>query len=405
MPGFAPERLARIAPWLQTRVTAGLPGAVALVARDEECHVVAAGMSDVANALPMRRDTIFRIASMTKPMIAVLALTMIEEATIALDDPVTRWLPELADRRVLRELDGPIDDAVPAERAITVRDLLTLRCGIGAIMAAPDTYPIQRAMVALDVAPGPHRLPFGPDEYLRRLATLPLVHQPGVRWMYHSGIDILAVLLARVAGRPLARLLEERLFAPLGLADTGFYVPAEKIGRLATSYTKHGDDLVEWDMPADGKWAKPPAFPSEVVSTIDDYCSFCRMLLAGGIGPNGRILARASVALMMTDQITPAQKAASPFGPGFWDANGWGFGGAVVTARNDICANPGSYGWSGGLGTHFTIDPAEGLIAIMLTQKMMTGPDDGAIGRDLFTLAHAAFDDSDRETEDADDRR
>jgi CubicO group peptidase (beta-lactamase class C family) len=403
MPGFAADRLARIAPWLEARVADGLPGAVALVARDDEVHVVAAGVQDIASGAPMRRDTIFRIASMTKPLIAVTALTLIEEAAIALDDPVTRWLPELANRRVLRSIESPLDDTIPAERAITVRDLLTFRCGIGAVMAMPGTYPIQQAMADLDVAPGPHQLPFGPDEFLRRIGTLPLIHQPGERWMYHTGIDILAVLIARAAGRPLARLMEDRLFAPLGLVDTGFHVPAERIGRLATSYRPDGDSLAVWDMAAGGAYALPPSFPNALVSTVDDYLVFCRMLLAGGIGPRGRVLSRAAVALMMTDQITPAQKAVSSFAPGFWDASGWGIGGAVVTARNDVCANPGAYGWSGGLGTHFTVDRAEGLVAVLLTQKMMTGPSDSMLGRDLFTLAYAALDDQDKETDNADE--
>jgi CubicO group peptidase (beta-lactamase class C family) len=405
MAGFAPDRLARVQPFLDGRVAKGLPGAVALIARGDEVHVAAAGVQDVATATPMRRDTIFRIASMTKPLIAAMALLLIEEAVIVLDDPVERWLPELASRRVLRSLESPLDDTVPAARAITVRDLLTFRCGIGAVMAMPGTYPIQQAMAALDVAPGPHQLPFGPDEYIRRIATLPLIHQPGERWMYHSGIDILAVLIARAAGRPLHRLMEERLFAPLGLTDTGFHVPAAKMERLATAYRREGDGLAIWDRPASGMYATPPAFPNALVSTVDDYLAFCRMLLADGVGPHGRILSRAAVALMMTDQITPAQKAVSVFAPAFWDANGWGFGGAVITHRNDICANPGAYGWSGGLGTHFTVDPGEGLVAILLTQRMMTGPDDNAIGRDLFTLAYAAIDDENpkQESDDADE--
>ncbi len=393
---LAPGRLARITPFLAGPVERGeLTGAVALVARGETVHVDTVGVQDSVSGQPMRRDTIFRIASMTKPVLAAVALMLIEEGRFALDDPIERWLPELGQRRVLRAIDSPLDDTVAAERPISVRDLMTMRLGLGAVMAPPETYPIQTAMAQRGVAPGACQIPFDPDEYMRRLGELPLIHQPGTRWLYHTASDVLGVLIARVAGRPLGGVLAEHLFVPLGMADTGFHLPKAKAARLATAYgwNAQGDGLAIWDKDADGAYSEPPAFPNLLVSTADDYLAFARMLLAKGRGPTGRILSRASVTLMMTDQITPEQKAASFFAPGFWDNNGWGFGGAVVTRRHDIASNPGAYGWTGGFGTSFVVDPAEGLVAMLLTQRLMRGPDDMTLARDLFTLAYAAIDD------------
>jgi CubicO group peptidase (beta-lactamase class C family) len=394
MPGLASARLARIAPLITGPVERGeLPGAVALVARGETVHVATAGMQDIAAATPMRRDTIFRIASMTKVIFAAAALTLVEEGRIALDDAADRWLPELAGRRVLGAIDGPIADTVPAHRPISLRDLLTLRFGLGFIFAAPGSYPIQAEIARLGLQPSATHIPFGPDEYMARMGELPLVCQPGERWLYHTGYDVLAVLLARVAGKPLAEMLAERLFVPLGMADTGFHVPLDRAGRLATTYRGLPEGGVEVCDAATGDYTVPPLFPSDLVSTADDFLAFTRMLLANGRGPTGRLLSRASIRLMMTDQITPEQKAVSPFFGDFWENNGWGLGGSVVTRRHDIAANPGAYGWAGGFGTYFVTDPAEGVTAMLLTQRMMRSGDDDALARKLFTLAYAAIDD------------
>jgi CubicO group peptidase (beta-lactamase class C family) len=395
MTGLAPARLARIAPLLAASVDRGeLPGAVALVARGETAHVVTAGMQDIASATPMRRDTIFRIASMSKAIFAAAALTLVEEGRIALDDAIDRWLPELADRRVLRTIDGPLDDTVPARRPISLRDLLTLRFGLGMIMAAPGSTPLQVEIARLGLQPSASQIAFTPDDYLARMASLPLAHQPGERWLYHTGYDVLAVLMTRVTRKPLGEMLAERLFVPLGMADTGFHVPPGKIARLATAYGRTPDGRLEMrDAASGGDYGAPPLFPSELVSTADDYLAFARMLLARGRGPTGRVLSRASVLLMMTDQITPAQKTVSPFFGDFWENSGWGLGASVVTRRHDIAANPGAYGWSGGFGTNFVTDPGEGLTAILLTQRMMQSADDTALARTLFTMAYAAIDD------------
>jgi CubicO group peptidase (beta-lactamase class C family) len=393
MRGFDAQRIARLRPWLEGRVADGIPpGAVVLVARDDEVHIVTAGVQDVAAGTRMRADTIFRMLSMTKAVIAAAAVMLIEEGAIALDDAVERWLPEMADRRVLRTLDAPLDDTVPAARPVTLRDLLTFRFGLGVIFAPPGTSPIAAAMAEAGVAPGPEPIRFGPDEYMRRIGTLPLACQPGERWMYHTGIDLVAVLLARVTGQKLDALLEERILGPLGMADTGFHVPEGKMDRFATGYRLGEDGLVVHDPARDGAYARPPLFPNALVSTASDYHLFCRMLLDGGRGPGGgRMLSRAGVALMMTDQITPEQKARSAFSEGFWDNTGWGLGGGVVTRRDGVGTNPGTYGWTGGFGTAFLADPGEGLIALCLTQRLMRAPDDMALARDFFTMAYAAL--------------
>jgi CubicO group peptidase (beta-lactamase class C family) len=369
-------------------------GVVALVSRRDEVHVETIGVQDLGTAVPMRRDTIFRIASMTKAITAAATMILVEDARLRLDDPVDRFLPELADRRVLRGIDCPLDDTVPAKRPITARDLLTLRLGLGAIMAPPGSYPIQRAIKDAGLAPGPDPIAVSGDEYMRRVGTLPLVHQPGERWLYHTGYDILAVLIERVAGMPLERFLAERIFAPLGMADTGYHVSAAKIDRLATCYrTGEAGGLTVYDAARGGLWSKPPALASELVATVDDYRAFAGMLLHQGRHGRDRILARPSVELMTTDQLTAAQKDASPFFPGFWDSCGWGFGGAVITRRDNIYATPGSYGWDGGFGTSFIVDPREDMVAVLMIQRMMTRANDDAIKRDFLTLVYHAIDD------------
>ncbi len=205
-----------------------VPGLVTLVSRRGEVHVDAIGATGSRRQSPMRRDTIFRISSMTKPITAVAAMILVEECKLRLDEPVDRLLPELADRTVLKRLDGPLDETVPAHRPITVRDLLTFRMGFGQMMAPPDAYPILQAANEQQIGmgpPSPATTP-APDEWMRRLGTLPLMHQPGERWMYNTGSDVLGVLIARAAGQPLETFLRERIFAPLGMKDTGFSVPA-----------------------------------------------------------------------------------------------------------------------------------------------------------------------------------
>lgn len=396
--GFSTARLARLPVMLQAAVDRGeVAGVVTLLARRDGVHVEAVGLRDLASAAPMTRDTIFRIASMSKPITAVAAMILIEETRLRLDDPVDRWLPELADRKVLRALAGPVDDTVPAKRAISVRDLLSFRAGLGAIMAPAGTYPIQQAIAAAGVDPsGAEDVEVPPDVYMARLGELPLLHQPGEQWSYHAGADILGVLIARVAGASLGEFLHTRVFAPLGMTDTAFYVPAAGLARLATCYQTEAGRLTVYDEARGGRWSRPPPFESGgggLVSTADDLLAFARMMLQRGRHGGERLLARPTVELMTSDQLTPEQKARSPFSPGFWDSNGWGLGMAVTTARAGLGLSPGSYGWIGGFETAWFNDPQEDLTAIVLLQRVMSGPDSHRLVRDVLTLAYAAIDD------------
>lgn len=393
------SRIRRMAEVLGGYVDSGkAPGIVALTSRRDSIHVEAIGKADLVSGTPMRRDTIFRLASMTKPVTAVAAMILVEETKLRLDDPIDRWLPELADRKVLRSIESPPDDTVPANRTITLRDLLTFRLGFGAIMAMPGTYPIQDMIGQAGLAPSPVAPPLTPDAWISRLATLPLLHQPGERWMYHTGSDILGVLISRVAGMSLGDFFQERIFGPLGMTDTGFSVPIEKIDRLATCYRTDPatGNLTVADEARGGVFSRPPAFEAGsagLVSTADDFDTFGRMLLSGGRHGERRILARPTVELMMTDHITADQKGASLFFPGFWDMRGWGLGAATVTTRSGIGPSVGSFTWDGGFGTSWCSDPREDMVTILLTQKMMTGPDDHEIKHDFWTLAYAAIED------------
>ncbi len=373
-----------------------VPGLVTLVSRRGETHADALGTLAVGGRDPMRRDTIFRIASMTKPITAVAAMILVEECTLRLDEPVDRLLPELADRRVLTRPDAPLDETVPAHRSITLRDLLTFRLGIGAVMAPPGCYLIQGAMAEAGLAPGPNPPAQAPDAWMARLGALPLIHQPGEAWMYHTGSDILGVLIARAAGQSLEKFLHDRIFGPLGMMDTGFHVPAEKLDRLPPSYMVDPatEALTVHDDPGDSLWARPPAFPAGgggLVSTVDDYLAFCRMMLHKGRHRGTRILSRPSVELMTTDHLTPEQKADARIF--FGDNSGWGFGVAVTTRRDDLAAVPGRFGWDGGVGTSGYTDPVEEMIGIVMTQRLMESPEPPGVFRDFWTLAYAAIDD------------
>jgi CubicO group peptidase (beta-lactamase class C family) len=397
--GLSAARLARMREVMSGHVARGeLPGLVTLLSRRGETHVDAVGVTAVGGRDPMRRDTIFRVASLTKPITAAAAMILVEECKLRLDDPVDRWLPELADRKVLRALDGALDDTVPAKRSITLRDLLTFRLGLGAVMAFPARYPIQQAMAAAGVAPGPDQPAHPPDELMRRFGSLPLVHQPGEQWLYHSGSDILGVLIARVAGRTLEAFLRERIFAPLGMKDTAFSVPEAKLDRLASCYRRDPatGGLALYDQARGGRFARAPVFESGgggLVSTVDDYLAFGRMMLNKGKHAGERVLSRLSVELMTSDQITPAQKAASDFFPGFWDNRGWGFGLAIVTRRDDLAAVPGRFGWDGGYGTSWYCDPKEDLVGILMTQRLWDSPRAPDVQRDFWTSAYQAIDD------------
>jgi CubicO group peptidase (beta-lactamase class C family) len=397
--GFSRARLGRMHDVMAGHVEHGdVPGIVTLVSRRGEVHVGALGMKAIGESEPMQRDTIFRIASVTKPIVAAAAMILVEECALRLDEPVDPWLPELANRQVLRAIDSPLDDTVPSNRPITLRDLLTFRLGIGAVMVFPPRYPIQQAMAEAELAPGPTLPSHAPDELMKRFGSLPLLHQPGEKWLYNSGSDILGVLISRVAGTRLEEFLRERILAPLGMNDTSFSVPASKLDRLASSYWTNfaTGEFDVFDGVDDSRWARPPVFESGaggLVSTVDDLLAFGQMMLKGGKHGSERILSRPSIEVMTTDHLTPEQKTASDFFPDFWNSHGWGFGVSIVTRRDDLAATPGRYGWDGGYGTSWYVDPKEELIGILMTQRVWDSPSPPSVLLDFWTSAYQAIGD------------
>jgi CubicO group peptidase (beta-lactamase class C family) len=398
MSGLAKPRLARMHEVLSGHVERQeMPGLVALVSRHDDVHVETLGTRSFGEPAPMTRDTIFRIASLTKLVTAVAAMMLVEDCTLRLDDSIEAWLPELANRRVLKSIASPLDDTVPAVRAITVRDLLTFRMGFGSVMAMPDTYPIQKLIreyqIGGDGPPLPALAP-GTKEWLQRLGSLPWMAQPGERWMYHVSADVLGVLIARVSGQSLGVFMRQRIFDPLGMWDTAFHVPSDKLERLATSYVRNRqtNTLEVFDGVANSAWGPEPPFESGgggLVSTIDDYDAFSRMMLNKGRHGREQILSRATVELMTSDQLTPAQRAGAEL---FFGTHGsWGLGMAVDIGRSEIYQTPGRFGWSGGLGTTAYTDPAEGVIGILFTQRMMDSPEPPKVFTDFWTLAYEAM--------------
>jgi CubicO group peptidase (beta-lactamase class C family) len=367
-----------------------VPGLVSLVSHRGDVHVDAIGTAAVGAAKPVGHDTIFRIASMTKPVTAVATLILVEECALRLDDPVDQFLPELADRRVVRTIDAPVDDTVPARRPITTRDLLTFCFGHGMYFGP---CPVNDAAAAIGLGMGPPQpaLSPDPDEWLQRFSTLPLLAQPGERWLYNTGSDILGVLVARASGQSFSEFLRERIFEPLGMDDTGFEVAADDIERFTTSYLTDPETrtLSVFDEP-DGQWSAPPPFASGaggLVSTADDYLTFADMLLRGG----GPILSRPSVEAMVTDHLTPQQHAIGGMGPDDFATRGWGFGVAVVTRHASPAEPVGQYGWDGGLGTMWRNDPSEEMVSILLTNASFAGPTMPAVCADFLTGAYAAI--------------
>ncbi|AWS45026.1 serine hydrolase [Streptosporangium sp. 'caverna'] len=406
--GFSEVGLLRLRDVLTRHVESKkIPGLVALVGRGDHTHVEALGTMRHDGGAPMRRDTIFRMASTTKPVAAAATMVLLDECRLRLDDPVDPWLPELADRQVLKRPDGPLEDTVPARRPITVRDLLTSTFGLGLDTTAM-TSPMMGALFAQGVygqedgwlLPGSE-----PDEWMRRLGTLPLMYQPGERWLYNLGDDVLGVLVARVTGQSFEAFLRERIFGPLGMTDTGFHVPADKIDRFPPLYApdpQTGEFNVA-DEVEGGHHSTPPAFPSGgggLDSTVDDYHAYFRMLLNGGMHGTQRILSRAAVELMTTNRLTPEQQAAREawarsvvhlsYGQG--QHGGWGFGMAVRTYRGDY-APVGQFGWDGGSGTSTYADPVNRLTGILITQVGMSTPDSARVIHDFWTTLYQAIDD------------
>jgi CubicO group peptidase (beta-lactamase class C family) len=354
---------------MAARVERGeFPGLVTLVARGDQVSVDAIGVTAFGTDEPMRRETIFRIASMTKPMMAAATLLLAEDDLLDLEEPIAKLLPELAGQRVLARIDGPLDETVPLDRPVTIEDLLTFRMGFGQITepSMDPEWPIVEAWKSRQLMMGrPYpATPHDPDQWVRLFGELPLMCQPGTRWQYNAGPMVLGVLLARAAGRPLGEVLSERVFEPLGMIDTGFSLSLEKAAQLP-SYYLQGEDLTAQTGPE--VWSSAPAFPSGsggLVSTVDDVLAFGRMLLAGGVHGGTRLLSENSVDLMTRNHLTAEQMATAGMLLG---GSGWGLG-LAVTVEPDEISGPGRYGWAGGYGTTWFNDPSADLIGIAMTQ-------------------------------------
>jgi CubicO group peptidase (beta-lactamase class C family) len=404
--GFTEAGLARLHDVLARHVDSGkIPGVVALVSRgDGEPYVETLGTMRHEGDAPMQRDTIFRMASTSKPVSISAAMVLLDECKLRLDDTVEPWLPELAGRQVLKRIDSQVDDTVPAKRPITVRDVLTSTFGLGMDMTMIGT-PIMAALFEQGITPnGPVPMP-EPDEWMRRLGTLPLMYQPGERWQYQISSDLVGVLVARVTGQSYDDFLRERIFEPLGMKDTGFWVPGDQIDRLPPLYAPDPatGEFQVWDEAEGGRHSNPPAFAGGgggLNSTADDYHAYFRMLLNHGVHQGERILSKPAVELMTSNNLTPEVLAAREtlardnvhisFGQG--QQGGWGFGMAVRTYRGDY-APIGQFGWDGGAGTSTYADPVNQVVGILLTQVGATVPSSIQLMNDFWTTVYQSLED------------
>jgi CubicO group peptidase (beta-lactamase class C family) len=414
------EGLARLHDSMAAHVAARrLPGLVTLVAGGNDVHIDTIGAPSFVGDAPLARDAIFRIASLTKPIVAVATMSLVEEGLLRLEDPIDDLVPELANRRVLRAIDAELDDTVPANRPITLEDLLSYRSGFGTVMAPPGSYPIQRAEAELGLqsigGPPWPPVPHDVDGWIGALGSLPLMSQPGEQWLYNTSGQVLGVLLARASGRDLASVLRERIFEPLGMVDTGFGVPNEALSRLTTFYVPDPEtgELSVLDDPAHSWWSTPPSFPDGsgwLVSTIDDYWSFVSMLLPrgapqgagsakggapqgagsakGGTGQGERILSPATVAFMTADRLAASQRNASRLFLG--EHGGWGLGLAVPATGSSGQPLPCGFGWNGGSGTTWRSNPRSGVTGILFTQRQATSPVPPPIVEEFWAGINAA---------------
>jgi CubicO group peptidase (beta-lactamase class C family) len=404
--GFTETGQRRLHDVLARHVDSGrIPGVVALVSRgDGEPYVETLGTMRNEGDAPMQRDTIFRMASTSKPVSISAAMVLLDECRLRLDDPVEPWLPELAGRQVLKRIDSQVDDTVPAKRPITVRDVLTSTFGLGMDMTMIGT-PIMAALFEQGITPnGPVPMP-EPDEWMRRLGTLPLMYQPGERWQYQISSDLVGVLVSRVTGQSYEAFLRERIFEPLGMKDTGFWVPGDQIDRLPPLYAPDPatGEFQVWDEAEGGRHSSPPAFAGGgggLNSTADDYHAYFRMLLSHGRHEGERILSRPAVELMTSNSLTADVLAAREtlardnvhisFGQG--QQGGWGLGMAVRTYRGDY-APIGQFGWDGGAGTSTYADPVNQIVGILLTQVGTTVPSSIQLMNDFWTTLYQSLED------------
>jgi CubicO group peptidase (beta-lactamase class C family) len=406
--GFDTDALAGVAPALKGLVDQGaLSGVVTLVWRKGEVvQADAIGRRDIAAGLPMERDTLFRIASMTKPVTTVAAMMLVEEGRLKLSDPVTKWIPELKGMLVLEDAAGGLDKTHPARREITVEDLMTHRAGLA--YGFTSVGPIAHAHEAKLGSPLVN--PLSPDEWLKALGELPLSYEPGERFHYSHATDVLGFLVARIEGKPLGQVLKARILDPLGMKDTFFWVPPEKRGRLAKLYEAPADGgpLKDVSLPLPDA---PPAFEGGgggLISTADDYLTFARMLLGRGEVDGVRLLKPETVDEMAANRLTETQRSHTFLGMPFWLSQGFGLGLSMVMDAQKHewmgAGGKGAFGWPGAFGTWWQADPENDLILIYLVQDSMPlGPEavtamqsrerpTGRIGCPMFQkLAYAAL--------------
>jgi CubicO group peptidase (beta-lactamase class C family) len=370
---------------LEDTVNSGqLAGAAAGVWRDGTLRTVCAGWRDVESRLPTERNTIFRIASMTKPITSVAALMLVDEGRIALNDPIAEYAPEFSQMRVLRSPDGPLEETENSERAITFQDLLTHCSGLtyGGFHRGPIAGAYREALggdIDSEVAP---------DDWIRRLADLPLIGQPGSAMYYGTSTDLLGFLIARIEGASLGALLERRIFGPLGMKDTGFFVPPEKRNRRAAAYGFDEQGRLMKRNTWGGAWGDVvvPERPRNMAyesgggglwSTVDDYLKFARLFLGDGAVDGVRLLRPETLAMMMSNQLTDAQRETSvllgqkPFAVG----RGFGLGVSVVleTDKTDLMrrGNVGTVSWPGAYGGWWQADPTDRSVFIFLAHNMV----------------------------------
>ena len=370
-----PEDLARIAAPARNAVASGdIPGAVSLIwRRGELLQLESVGMRDIEAKLPVERDTIFRIASMSKPVVSVAALILIEQGAMRLDDPISKWAPEFANMRVLRHPDSALEDTYPAPRAITIEDLMTHRSGLSYGFTAKG--PLSQALEER----------FGlklqswrsSDEWMSVLASLPLSYAPGERFNYGHSTDVLGFIIGRAAGSSLRQAMQELLFTPLGMADTDFWVPPEKRTRAAVLYRSSAPGIFA-PLRLDGFLDESPpvitAGGQGLVSTADDYLTFARMLLEGGQVDGKRVLSQESVRLMTSNRLTPEQRRDTQFGIPFFMAQGFGLGVSVVMDPKKNAwmgvGSAGAFGWPGLFGGWWQVDPQRQTAMLWLQQTM-----------------------------------
>jgi CubicO group peptidase (beta-lactamase class C family) len=366
---------ARIAaPARHAVATGDIPGVVCLVwRRGELLQVDSVGLRDIQARLPIERNTIFRIASMSKPVTTAVAMILRERGVLRFEDPITKWAPEFAAMRVLRRADGPLRDTYPAPRAITIEDLMTHRAGLAYSFTARG--PLAQALK--------ERFGFEfdsartPDEWMKTLASLPLSYAPGERFNYSHSIDLLGVIIGRATGLGTRAAIQQLLFDPLRMVDTDFWIPPEKRARAAVLYRSSAPgSFVPIDLPGFMDQA-PPSFSAGgqgLVSTADDYLAFARMLLQGGELDGTRVLSEDSIRLMIANRLTPTQRRNLQFGIPFFMGQGFGLGLSVIddAKRNAWmgAGTSGAFGWPGLFGGWWQADPAQQSVMVWLQQTL-----------------------------------